>query len=77
MSSFIRALLTPKAHLAARLLAAESQLAVHQLRIQQKREPKHPREKSTTLSEDAHFLRLEASTQRRRGAHVVPLKRPS
>ena len=40
ISTFIRALLTPKARLAARLLAAESQLAVYKFRIQQKKEPK-------------------------------------
>jgi putative transposase len=39
IGTFTWALLTPKAHLAARLLAVESQLAVHTLRIRQKKEP--------------------------------------
>ena len=39
---FFRGLLIPKAALAARLLAAESQLAVYTLRIHQKKDP-HPR----------------------------------
>ena len=38
--TFARALLQPKAVLAARLLAAESQLAVCQHRIQQKKDPR-------------------------------------
>ena len=37
--TFLRALLLPWAALAARLLAAESQLAVCRLRIQQKKDP--------------------------------------
>ena len=40
ITTFIRALLAPGARLAALLLAAESQLAAHTLRIQQKKEPK-------------------------------------
>ena len=39
-SVFIRGLLTPKARLAARLLAAESQVAVYKLRLQQKKDPR-------------------------------------
>jgi len=37
---FIIALLSPRAKLAARLLAAESQMAIHKHRISQKKEPK-------------------------------------
>jgi len=37
---FLWALLTPKAKVAARLLAVESQLAMHKHRIQQRKEPK-------------------------------------
>lgn len=37
---FVWALLMPRTRVAARLLAAESQLAVHKHRIQQKKEPK-------------------------------------
>ena len=39
IGTFTGALLAPKAQLAARLLAVESQLAVHTLRIRQKKEP--------------------------------------
>ena len=39
IGTFTGALLTSKAHLAARLLAVESQLAVHTLRIRQNKEP--------------------------------------
>ena len=39
---FICALLSPKAKLAARLLASESQLAIYKHRISQKKEPKPP-----------------------------------
>jgi len=42
LAAFIRALVMPRARLAARLLAVESQLAVHKLRIRQRKEP-HPR----------------------------------
>ena len=38
--TFLWALLSPRARVAARLLAAESQLAVHKHRIQQRKEPK-------------------------------------
>ena len=38
--TFLWALLSPRAKVAARLLAAESQPAVHKLRIQQRKEPK-------------------------------------
>jgi hypothetical protein len=38
--SFITALLSPKARLATRLLASESQLAICKHRISQKKEPK-------------------------------------
>lgn len=38
--NFIQALLMPRAKLGARLLAAESQLAVHKHRIRQRKEPR-------------------------------------
>jgi transposase InsO family protein len=40
MGTFLWALVVPRARLAARLIAAESQLAIHTHRIQQKKEPR-------------------------------------